>query len=231
MKMNNSKKWFKVSTIYGLSDDFDFNKYLDDNNLKENFKSIYKIEILYSIYHCAKVLHFLGFNSFDDFFNIDKENRKKYYQNGKNFEYSVLRSIMLMFNDDYVDFFTFTDGNEFSFDENFNKEIILHKVSPFLKKIHNFMIGKNLSQAELTKRSLYEQIFNGFISIIKNYPDNVNPELCGNINMEYFCIDIIGSNNTNYLNESNNQNMSGGRKKYYEKYLKYKKKYLLVKDK
>ena len=29
-------KWFKVSEIYGLSDDFDFNKYLDENNLKEN---------------------------------------------------------------------------------------------------------------------------------------------------------------------------------------------------
>ena len=55
---NNSKKWFKVSTIYGLSDDFDFNKYLDDNNLKENEFSYRTLSTLKNVIHSKQIINF-----------------------------------------------------------------------------------------------------------------------------------------------------------------------------
>lgn len=55
---NNPKKWFKVSTIYGLSDDFDFNKYLDDNNLKENEFSYRSLSTLKNVIHSKQIINF-----------------------------------------------------------------------------------------------------------------------------------------------------------------------------
>jgi uncharacterized protein with ParB-like and HNH nuclease domain len=52
------KKWFKVSEIFGLSDDFDFNKYLDENNLKENEFTYRTLSTLKNVIHSKPIINF-----------------------------------------------------------------------------------------------------------------------------------------------------------------------------
>lgn len=52
------KKWFKVSEIFGLSDDFEFNKYLDENNLKENEFSYRTLSTLKNVIHSKPIINF-----------------------------------------------------------------------------------------------------------------------------------------------------------------------------
>lgn len=64
----NENKWFPVSKIYELSDDFEFNKYLDDNGLKENEFSYRSLSTLKNIIHSKPII-----NSFlETEQNIDK---------------------------------------------------------------------------------------------------------------------------------------------------------------
>jgi uncharacterized protein with ParB-like and HNH nuclease domain len=54
----NAAAWFKVSEIYGLSDDFDFNKYLDDHNLKEKEFSYRTLATLKNVIHSKPIINF-----------------------------------------------------------------------------------------------------------------------------------------------------------------------------
>lgn len=54
----NKKKWFKVSEIFGLSDDFDFYKYLDENNLKENEFTYRTLSTLKNVIHSKPIINF-----------------------------------------------------------------------------------------------------------------------------------------------------------------------------
>ncbi|MBM9616704.1 DUF262 domain-containing protein [Desulfobulbus rhabdoformis] len=54
----NMKKWFRVSEIYGLSDDFEFNKYLDDNGLKESEFSYRSLSTLKNVIHSKPIVNF-----------------------------------------------------------------------------------------------------------------------------------------------------------------------------
>lgn len=54
----NKNKWFRVSEIYGLSDDFEFNKYLDDNSLKENEFSYRSLSSLKNVIHSKPIVNF-----------------------------------------------------------------------------------------------------------------------------------------------------------------------------
>lgn len=56
--LSNKKKWFLVSNIYGLSNDFEFNKYLDYHNLKENEFSYESISILKNVIHSKQIVNF-----------------------------------------------------------------------------------------------------------------------------------------------------------------------------
>lgn len=51
-------KWFKVSTIYGLSDDFEFNKYLDANDLKRSEFSYRTLSTLKNVVHSKPLINF-----------------------------------------------------------------------------------------------------------------------------------------------------------------------------
>ncbi|HBE9093560.1 TPA: DUF262 domain-containing protein, partial [Serratia fonticola] len=51
-------KWFKVSDIYGLSDDFDFNKYLDENKMKESEYSYRAMSTLKNVIHSKQIINF-----------------------------------------------------------------------------------------------------------------------------------------------------------------------------
>lgn len=53
-----SSLWFKVSEIYKLSDDFEFNKYLDDNNLKSNEFSYRTLSTLKNVVHSKQLINF-----------------------------------------------------------------------------------------------------------------------------------------------------------------------------
>jgi hypothetical protein len=52
------KRWFKVSEIFGLSDDFNFNKYLDENELKETEFSYRSLSILKNVIHSKPIINF-----------------------------------------------------------------------------------------------------------------------------------------------------------------------------
>jgi hypothetical protein len=53
-----TNKWFKVSEIYGLSDDFEFNKYLDSKKLKENEFSYRSLSTLKNVIHSRHLINF-----------------------------------------------------------------------------------------------------------------------------------------------------------------------------
>lgn len=55
---NREQRWFKVSNIYRLSDDFDFNKYLDNNNLKENEFAYRSLSTLKNVIHSKPTINF-----------------------------------------------------------------------------------------------------------------------------------------------------------------------------
>lgn len=54
----NKNSWFRVSTIYGLSDDFDFNKFLDENNLKKNEFAYRSLSKLKNVIHSKPIVNF-----------------------------------------------------------------------------------------------------------------------------------------------------------------------------
>ena len=127
----------------------------------DTFKQFYKYEILYSIYHAAKILYWHGFNDFNDFFR--NGSKIKYYQIARLFEYSIVRSFFLLFYNklflqDINDDFTLKDQN---------------KITEINNKIINLMVNNT--------PLIYEDIFNIFIEKVKS--DKI-------INMEYFCIDL-----------------------------------------
>ena len=55
---SDTEKWFRVSEIYGLSDDFEFNKYLDDNGLKDNEFSYRSLSALKNVIHSKPIINF-----------------------------------------------------------------------------------------------------------------------------------------------------------------------------
>ena len=53
-----STMWFKVSDIFGLSDDFEFNKYLDNHDLKKDEFSYKSIATLKNVIHSKPIINF-----------------------------------------------------------------------------------------------------------------------------------------------------------------------------
>lgn len=117
------------------------------NSLEKNlnFNECLKMlnnEIIYSIYHSAKILHFNGFNSYDKFFMNSNSNKLLYYQDAALFEYTILRSFLLM---------------------NLQKMFKIGYESKNKKKILNLAL-----ESAITYNKNYEMIFNNFIKFIKN---------------------------------------------------------------
>ncbi|MDP2904408.1 MAG: DUF262 domain-containing protein [Methylovulum sp.] len=52
------ENWFKVSNIFGLSDDFEFNKYLDKNDLKSNEFTYRTLSTLKNVIHSKPLINF-----------------------------------------------------------------------------------------------------------------------------------------------------------------------------
>ena len=55
---SNQSTWFKVSEIFSLSDDFEFNKYLDSHNLKSNEFSYRSLATLKNVIHSKPIINF-----------------------------------------------------------------------------------------------------------------------------------------------------------------------------
>ncbi|EHQ9266856.1 DUF262 domain-containing protein [Vibrio alginolyticus] len=53
-----SSSWFKVSDIYGLSDDFEFNQHLDENGYKNNEFSYRSLSRLKNVIHSQRIVNF-----------------------------------------------------------------------------------------------------------------------------------------------------------------------------
>lgn len=173
------------------------------------FKEMYKTELLYSIYHSAKILYWFGFNCFDDFFSKCK-NVTKYYQKARLFEYSIARSFMLMkYENIFDDYIIYDDVDKRSTFRVLPRYV--NNISPeqdIVDMVINLMTNLDNNDKELRKN--YEKVFNNFIEYLKEH---------NNLNMEYFCIDYVMINDSQF-------DQFGGDIYYYHKYLKYKKKYL-----
>jgi hypothetical protein len=194
------------------------------------FKHLFYVEILYSIYHSAKILYWLGYDNFDAFFN--NNSKIQYVQKACLFEYSIIRSFMLLLYPVLFDSMLVNDNKycKFKLDDNIyssNKwsEETNKKWDDFVDNTLDLMTSsKEQNSKDINLRKSYEKIYNQFIEIIKNTTTNKNTYVessCGNINMEYFCIDL--SYNNNIINKV----LYGGNKlNYKKKYMKYKTKYI-----
>jgi hypothetical protein len=180
-----------------------------DYNYNESFNlftEMYKVELLYSIYHSAKILFWFGFSSFSDFFSKCK-NKIKYFQRARLFEYSVARSFMLLkYGEIFNDYVIYDDVNKRS-----TFKIETTNIDRITDMIINLMCNTDLDNNGCELRDNYERIFNSFV-------DYVNRK--NNLNMEYFCIDYQLTVNI----------QKGGNNNYYYKYHKYKTKYIMLKE-
>lgn len=192
------------------------------------FQTFFKYEILYTIYHSAKILYVTGYRSFDDFFN--HRNDKSYSQNARLFEYTILRSILLLYINQYIKLMDVEDNRiQFRFkDDTFKKkkgsdssleDIFIMYIILFINNQLDYNEEGGPEGQKL--QSVYEEIFNYFIDVIKktNINTNTYPSTSyGNLNMEYHCIDF------NFSDKKIESDY------YYDKYVKYKQKYLSTKN-
>lgn len=203
---------------------------LDTNRIINLFNSLIKKEIIYSIYHTCKILHNQNINKAEEYFNVDS---KPYQQLAYLYEYTIVRSFMFINLKDYVDYLTHKDlGN---FDGNNTTQV--NK----LKTIVASLLDNAYKSMYLTTNDNYNKLFDTFVEILdesnkgnKSNKNNKSKEcdVCGPVNMEYFCIDHNFDNRL-ILNkiDRNNSQIGGYKTNYYNKYLKYKIKYCKLKSK
>ena len=166
-----------TTIIHTICNSLELSKLLKKDSY-ELFKKLFKIEILYSIYHSAKILYWLGYTSFADFF--DNISPIIYTQTACLFEYTIIRSFILLMLNDYIEEIMYEDYLTFKLvpEKIYNKFPSI-KWTRLTDKVIDLIINNNTQQ-----RKSYQIIFDKFIQLIKT--DNKNYH-----NMEYFCIDWI----------------------------------------
>lgn len=156
---------FNTTIIHSICNSIEL-YYSYGGNIENIFKNIIKIEILYSVYHSAKILYIAKFPNYESFF-CTKSKKILLNQNALLFEYSIIRMLM------------------------FIKPCYLLDLMNKQNNIYQFTIQKNIKLflndylqdiiTDMDKNKYLEHIFNTCIKYIKK---------CSIINMEYFCIDI-----------------------------------------
>lgn len=189
-----------------------------DSNL-ELFQELLEIEILYSIYHTVKILYWAGFTTYDRFFDTDFD--IKYHQKSLLLEYTIIRSFVLLNLNDYVKNIQLTPDQAYSFTITTDDKLTDNYTVTRNKMITEILV---LMTGKSEVKQSYKSIFNLFNSHLKDVPESDNncESKCGNINMEYFCIDLLPKI------ESETGLLEGGGINYFQKYQKYKQKYLLL---
>ena len=198
-------------------------EYPDNSDKLKLFKELLIIEILYSIYHSAKILVWAGFNRFESFFDNDTD--MIYHQKALLFEYTIARSFVLLNLNGYIKNIV---GNPLTFliidGDNVTKEYT-DKRNGMITDILTLMTG----QSDI--KESYKVIYNLFNDYLQNLEieessNNDCKDTCGKINMEYFCIDLLPLNEVSTFKVQT----GNGYINYYDKYQKYKKKYLALKN-
>lgn len=199
-------------------------------NVSKLFEDLIKKEILYSIFHTCKILYNQGITHFIDYF----DDNAPYHQLAYLYEYTIVRSFMFILLDDYVRYLEFKDLND-SFNGNDKKMVdrVTGIIQDMLQKVYSLMY----EDKDNSSRIAYSKLFNRFVEILDELSDNKKDKLkeqekdkCGEMNMEYFCID----HHCNLCKLGNY--LKGGRvsrndNSYFRyKYLKYKHKYLKYKN-
>lgn len=186
------------------------------------FKKLMQIEVIYSIFHSVKILHNQNFNTFASYFDKEKTN---YYQLAYLYEYTIVRSFMFMNMIDYVEYMKFKDTNS-NFNGN-NKGQITDAtimVTKLLDKTFKLMYEDKSNNVRIK----YSQVFDKLVEVLdKQYgkESSNNIDVCGSINMEYFCIDhrcSLLQNGGRNIKQKNLVNYC------YKKYRKYKLKYYQI---
>lgn len=201
---------------------------IEYDNIMELFEYLFKKEIIYSIYHTAKILHNQHINTSREYFTPNI-NSKPYHQLAYLYEYTIVRSFMFMDLDSYVKYMRFKDFGNFDGNDKKQVEVLTNIVANLLKNAFILMYNK---QQQNKLRILYDRMFDSFVEILvkeeKLYVIDKNAnscDECGPVNMEYFCID---HNCVMILFDEVGQQKEqiGGGSYYYKKYMKYKIKYL-----
>lgn len=206
------------------------NLIIDDikiNNIMQLFGSILKKEIIYSIYHTAKILHNQHINFAKEYFT-NESNTKSYHQLAYLYEYTIVRSFMFMELDNYVKYMLFKDFGFFDGNDSTQVDILTKMVAKLLENVFEMMYNK-----KSIEKILYNKIFDNFVKILiedeKLYLNNKNDscDVCGPVNMEYFCIDHNYCMMQLLVNIMSEQGQEQRQIEfyYYKKYLKYKTKY------
>lgn len=126
--------------------------------------NLIRIEVVYSIFHTAKILFRSGFSSYESFF----DNRSKEYkldQKAFLFEYTIVRALMFI-NNDILDIMKYRhiDGD----------------------KVCTFTSSHNM--CEYQKKVFVKESFTKVKSILNYFLKNL--QNTKELNMEYFCIDL-----------------------------------------
>jgi hypothetical protein len=215
-----------TTVFHALYSSIELSNSLDTDKIMNLFNCLIKKEIIYSIYHTCKILHNQNINKAEEYFSSDS---KPYQQLAYLYEYTIVRSFMFMNLKDYMDYLTYKDLG--SFDGNNVTQV--NK----LKIIVASLLDNAYKSMYLTTNDNYNKLFNTFVKILdeekRTNKDNKSKEcdVCGPVNMEYFCIDHNFDNKLILNSTKRNNNQNGGYKtNYYKKYLKYKIKYHKLKS-
>ena len=156
------------------------------NSTYNIFKKLLKIEIIHSFNQYIRLLHMYGFNNYHELINYNDKITNGEYVNA----YVIGRALM------------------------FNNINIILKYINYDKKIFFVNNNNNVSSIQqcfsdilLDKKSI--DFFNTLFNCNKKIINTGNDEginYCGNMLMEYFCIDFDYNNNNNNINNNNNNN-------------------------
>jgi len=192
------------SILHSLFNAIEFN--IIKNNKYDTyalFKQFIIIEIVYALQHMVRLLRWYRFKSIDEFIGQDN---KIYKQNGLMFEYIFMRAYTLLNYDKYMNII-YKDGNVFD----------PYKNNPGIKqqKVIND-ITKHITEG--TYNSIFNIIFNIHNKKIEKEKGKEKGKEKSKYIMDYYGVDLHQTGTTQ------DNNMIGGTN-YYNKYIKYKKKY------
>lgn len=175
---------------------------------KENFKSLLKLELVHSISLFCKLCRVQGFKSFKDMYE-KIEYGINYSQKGAMLEYILGRALFILDYENIV--------NQCDFKYELNKNLINENNINLFLQLLDKSFKKNLDLLDKLLVHVNNKIKLG---------DDLNEKIYGNLSMEYYCVDIGGETKK----EFEKYKLYGGGDKYYAKYLKYKRKYLKLKN-
>jgi len=203
-----------------------FHAYLSSKELNKNFTELLKNEIIHSL---AQSIRLLKISNPDDtllqIINATPDSKFIFNQISYMFEYTIGRLFLLLnFNKAFREYDSIInnmlDMNEAYKSENTsNVNVIIYNI-----------LSSDLNDENRGLLERGTRIVNDYIASkqsVDNDADTLESSLCGNMIMQYFAHDVMEVEEDKRINTL----YGGSNDKYYQKYMKYKNKYLTLKSK